>query len=274
MYLKKHLRKDSAKFLLLIAFLFFGACSEGEVPKGVVAKVGDEELTEAELQDALKNNPALYRQEYIRNWIETRALFAEAKNQNITNSEKFKRIVAEDKARIAGALLLQSYLKENEINVDEEEVQSYFLKYKEEFKLSEKAFVFNRADFTTKIDAQNFRYIAIEKDWKAAENFSKKSNGFVKADENTFAEESSIYPAVVRRILATMNRDELSVVFPTERKRFTVVQLVKIFNKNEVPDFDFLKEKIREILLIIKQKELIKKYKEDLYSKYNVEIYR
>ncbi len=274
MYLKKLLRKNNWALALILFAFSIGACSKGKAPKGVAATVGAEKLTEAELQDALKNNSHLYRQEYIRNWIETRTFYDEAKEQNITNSEKYKRIVAEDKARIAEGLLIEKYLKENEPSVERDEELNYFNKHKTDFSLTDEAFVFNRADFSTKIDAQNFRYVAMEKSWKEAAAFSKKSNGLIKIQENIFTEKQNFGSGIVKRLLSAMDSNEVSIVFPTERKRFTVVQLLKKFSKGKIPDFQFVKKEIRERLFAIKRKKLIKKYKDDLYSKYSVEIYR
>jgi hypothetical protein len=274
MCLKKLLRKNNLTLALILLALSLTACSEREAPKGVAAKVGNETLTEAELQDALKNDSTLYRQEYVRNWIETRVFYEEAKEQNITESEKYKRIVNEDEARIAGGLLIEKYLNENEPGIERDEELNYFEKHKTDFTLSGEAFVFNRADFSTKIDAQNFRYVAMEKNWEEAAAFSKKSNGLIKIQENIFKEKQNFRSDIIKRLLSAMDSSEVSIIFPTERKRFTVVQLLKKFRKGEIPDFQFVQNEIQERLLAIKRKKLIKKYKEDLYSKHNAEIYR
>ncbi len=273
-YLKKPLRKSKFVFAFAFAGLLIIACSEENVPKGVVAKVGNEKLTVAELESALKKDSTLYRQEYIRNWIATRTLLAEAKEQKITETARFKRIVGDDKARIAGALLIQQYLRKNEPTVEPEEEKEYFDKNKDEFRLTENAFLFNRADFSTEIDARNFRYIAQVKNWDEAVAFSKKSNGLIGIGKNIFAKYSEIYPSVVKRLLANLDSNEVSVVFRTERNKFTVVQCLKKFGKNQIPDFKFVEKEIHERLLIIKRKAIVKEYENSLYSKYNAEIYR
>ena len=273
-FLKKLLKTNRTfALILLVPAFFLTACSKEEKPAGVAAKVGTEKLTEAELQDALKKDSSLFRQEYIRNWIETRVFYAEAKEEKLTDFEEYKRIVAEDKARIAGALLIMKYLRENAPEVSEDEEREYFEKHKDEFASTEESFVLNKAVFESKLAAGNFRYVALEKDWKSAVNFSQKSKGLVKAEENLFLNGDDFMPGKIRQLLAGMEPGEVSIVFPTERKHFAVVQLIKKFAKGETPDFEFLRKEIEERILVIKRKKLIKKYKQDLYSKFNVEIY-
>jgi len=256
--------------LLIVSF----ACSEHKAPSGVVAKAGDEYLTESELNAALKKDSTKYRQEYIRDWLETRMLYQEAKRNNLTESADYKRLVEDDKAKIAAALALQRYSEENPVEAEESELKEYFHKHAKEFALRDEAFAFNYAEFSNKISAENFRYVAMAKDWKSALKFAEKAGSLANQKENVFLRKHEFGDVGMQRMLAEMSPGEISIVFPSERKTFTVVQLIAKFSKGEIPYFDFLKKEVRERFLILKRKELLKNYIRDLYSKYNVEIYR
>ena len=67
---------------------------------------------------------------------------------------------------------------------------------------------------------------------------------------------------------------EISVVIETEENKFAVMQLEEKFNKGIIPPFEVIKEKVKERYQVIKNKEFIQNYIEELISDYDVEIKR
>ena len=127
-------------------------------------------------------------------------------------------------------------------------------------------------NFSNEQSAFEFRNSALQSSWKEAKVKYETDSFFVSQSDETFNLGYKISPLELSRTIKVMLPGEISLVVKKEPALFTVVQLVKIIEKNTVPEFNFVKNEIEEMYYFGKRKELLSEYLNQLYSKYKVEL--
>ncbi|MBU1349365.1 hypothetical protein KJ781_04835, partial [Patescibacteria group bacterium] len=109
-------------------------------------------------------------------------------------------------------------------------------------------------------------------DWQNTINIFANDSALIQKSENSFYYGYNLSPLELSRTVKALNPGEISLVLQKEPSLFTVVQMVKVINKNTYLDYDLVKDQVKEIYYFEKRKELLNKYLHQLYSKYNVEL--
>ncbi len=267
--------KNRSKIVLLFALIALLGCSKEKVNPGVIAKVGNEYLTEADVKETLGEKYGnKNREEFIHRWIEERIFYLEARREKIINGRNYKNIVESDKAEIARGLLLQRKLNEENFSVSSKELLDYYLKNKINFVLDAPAFNFDYAEFNDRSSAEKFRSLIIQKNWEFAARTFQNSEQLVKLQANLFKKSYEIFPAGLRNILSRLDSGDVSIALKTGKNKFIVLHLIKSYLKGEIPPLEIIKPLIKEELLILKKQKYLNEYTNSLYSKYDVEIFR
>lgn len=263
-------------FLMIITALFFIRCTEEEKPVKNLVKVGDSVLTEEDLNSALGeyHNQSKYRDEYIINWIEREVLFKEAGNSGILDDKQFNTIIDRSRKELAAAILINKYLEENKYEPAAEELKKFYEQYKEDFILPDDAYKINRAYFGSKENAIRFRSILIESDWKKAINAFRGDGSLLNNESDNSIYAYQLQPATLPKILDNLLPGEISIVHQVEPMSFVIVQLIEKYDRGSIPAFEIIQEKIKNRLIILKNKEAIKNYVNKLIDDYNIEIKR
>jgi len=274
LYSINYLRIRSKVIFAFALIAFVTGCSREKVNPNVAAKVENDILTESDVKAALGSKYSNeYREEYIHSWIEERLFYLEAKKEKIINSRNYNKIIQSDKAEIAKGMLIRKILSEENFTLTPEEIDEYFRKNKEEFRLNFPAFNFDYAKFRDKETSENFRSIAIQKGWQFASNSFKNSKQIIKLQSNLFKKSYEVFPEGLNNILSQLNDGDLSIALKLGKNQFAVIRLIKAYPKGEVPPKEFLLPQIKSELLILKEKEFLNEYLNSLYSKYDVEIF-
>lgn len=273
----KHSKNNftSAATFFVFSFLMLG-CSKEEKSDIYVAKVNESILTEEQVRLALSDerNKGKYRSEYIHDWIETEVLFQEALKNGTLDEKEFNAILERSKKQLAAAMLINKVLDENKIELTDDEVQKYFERDKEDFKLVDDAFRLNIVRFGNFDKAVKFRSILMETDWNKAINAYRGDQSILSNEAYRLLYQYQIHPLDLLRIVNNLQPGEVSIVLETEPMKFTVVQLVEKLNKGITPPLDAVKNEVIERLLVIKRKEFIRNYIDKLIADHNLEIKR
>jgi len=253
--------------------LFFGiaACEEKTPPENYAARVNDVYLTESDIEEKLEEG-LKFREEFVIEWIEDELLAQEAVKSGIVKGEKYAQIIENSKRELAAALLLSEHFSGINPELKQKTLYDYYDLNRDDFKLPQDAFVINKAGFSEEETAIRFRNYLVENNWKKA--FEKFSSGddSVNLVANKLFYPFQIQPVKLYRILNEMMPGEVSIIVEAEPKKFEIVQLIRKYSKEEIPDFEYVSEVVKERFLTYQKKLIYKEYIDKLYSENQVEV--
>ncbi len=271
----KHI-KTNYFFLLFSILLILTGCEESKQPEEVyVAEVGNVKLSQSELERELGNNlnVSKYRDEYIRDWIETEILFQISKENNLLNNSNYENIIKNSQKELAASIAINDLLSSNPLIIEENELEQYFYKNRSDYNFSYDSYILNYAEFSSEESAINFRDNAIVNGWQKSIQSFLDNTTLIFNSENRLYKLSEIQSERTLRVLKKLYKDEISFVINTELNNFVVVQQIDEIAKNSVPKFQYVKENVRSSLLVLKQREQIRLLLDSLINQKNVKIY-
>ncbi|NWF50533.1 MAG: peptidyl-prolyl cis-trans isomerase [Ignavibacteriaceae bacterium] len=257
-------------YLIFCAAAFFYGCGQDEPQKDYVAKVNNSYLTEAELQAS--SDPNSVRAEVIKNWIDREVLYQRALKEGIIDREEFIRILQDAKKELAASMMLREIIEKEKIVVEEDETRDFYENNKELFRINEKTFVMNMAGFSTEDNAISFRSKALESGWENALNGAINDKAPKELINQTIIPESEIFPHNVKRIVTQLYPNEISLVIPDERNHFVVAQIINRYESGSIPEFEIINQKVKDILIAKKKKQLLDDFMKLLYQENEIEI--
>jgi hypothetical protein len=260
--------------LFILAAVLLNSCGKEESRKDYIARVDESYLTKKDIaydldtsnfQDSRKN-------EYVRNWIETELLFKEAVKEDILDEDDFIHTFEKTKKELAKALLLNKFFADHEIEYKQQDLIDYFNSHITEFKLFYDSFLYNIITFKDEDKAILFRNTLVESDWNRTSNVFSGDRSIFSEKTNILSYSFQIQPMELLLVIQELLPYEVSIVLNLEPNKYTVVQLIKKYSRNEIPDYEIIKVTVEDRFLTIKKQELLKNYIRQLYLKYNVEI--
>ncbi len=272
MNLQKYL-KISIYFLIIFFLGNFEACKK-EIPgKKYIAKVNDSYLTEGELDSIYNINSGIqYKDEIIRNWINRELLFQEAKKKGILNDKSFNRILDDSKKELAATFLIKNFVNEEKISVNPVELEKFYNNNPDEFKLLYDSYLLNVIVFNNEDAALKFRTEALGKNWDDVYQDIRNDTSVYSEKSRELLFEYKVQPISVLRVVKELYPSEISIVLHTDEGKFTVVQLIRKFDKGALPPFDLIKNEVKNMYLMQKKELTVKNYIKELYSKNDIEV--
>lgn len=271
----KHIRINFVIFFSAIT-LFLISCKENNSEKEVIiAQVGNSILSEKDIDSSLvdKKYANKYKTEFIKNWIETEVLKQFAIDKKLLNKNNYRKILDDTGKELAAAIAINNFLDENKIIFNNKDLISFFKRTKNNFKLNSKVYIVNLISFSDETKAIKFRNEGILNGWNNAVNLFKNDSSIVKIESNKIYNDFHIQSQILSRILKGLYLNEVSPVIKTELNNFVVVQEIDKFQKGSIPDFKYIRDKVEERYLIIKQKKLVRDFIDSLITVKNVKIY-
>lgn len=272
----KTLIKTNIIYLHLVALFIAAGCQDRkETVEIYVVEVGNAKLSQSELQRELGNNMNVtkYREEYIRDWIETEVLSQFSKENDLLDNNNYKKIIKNSQKKLAASIAINNYLSSNPIEIEENELKKFFYKNKSDYNFSFDSYVLNYAEFNTKESAINFRDKAIKNSWGKAIQLFMNDSTLVKDAEDRLYKLSEIQSERTLRVLKKLLNNEISFVINTELNNFVVVQKLDEIVKNSAPKFQYVKENVKNSLLVLKQREQVRLFLDSLINQKKVKIY-
>ncbi|MGD8305487.1 MAG: peptidylprolyl isomerase [Ignavibacteria bacterium] len=274
MNLKKLLSNPGSCLVLFISAIVLFGCKDEPKRTGFIARVDDSYLSAEELNDLVDTNSAtaLHKNEVIRNWINSEILFKEATKEGILEEHEYKALIEESKRDLAGSILLNKYSSSKIINVEQKELLNYYESHRNDFKLIQDSYLLNIIYFNNRDRAIEFRALLLDSDWEKSMNVFYNDSTIIKSDHKIFLRESDIYSEMVLRIVKRLHPLEISIVISESEGYYTVVQVLAKYLKDSIPEFEIIKQSVKERYIAEKRKELIETYIKNLYSDYQIEV--
>ena len=127
---------------IALAALVIPGCREEVVPDEFVARVGERELLQSQVERALRSIPVPHdsieaRQQLVEQWVTNELMHQEALRRGLQEDEEVQRLIDEsERAVLVNALLSRMY-EENVIEPTAAEKQAYFESHREQLRLRE-----------------------------------------------------------------------------------------------------------------------------------------
>ncbi|HSL89816.1 MAG TPA: peptidylprolyl isomerase [Ignavibacteriaceae bacterium] len=271
---KKHLRPQITKLFILFAVVTFSACERESEEIVYVAKVNNSFLTREEFASLVDTSTAseLKKNEVIRNWIHREVLFQTAEREGILKDKKFNQTLSQSARELAGAMLLEKFLSEDNYLPDSKDLKNYFEVNKNDFRVVADAFIINLADFLDEEKAIRFRNIAVESDWEKALSQFSNDQAIVNQISNKLYLSYQINPTSLARIVNELYPKEISIVISTKPGYYSVAQLIEKIETGSTPAFENIQDEVVNRVKAIRRQTLVDEYLKQLYSKSNIEI--
>jgi len=273
--LKKLLKTRNKLFLfMLTAAVMLNSCGRESPKKEFVARVNDAYFTQEDLSAVIDSGYGrnLYRNEIVRNWIDTELLYQEAKNSGVLNDEEYLRVKSEADKHLAVTFLVNKLFKEEQISIEPSELKDYFEKNKDNFKLFNNAFLINLIQFDNEDKAIEFRNEAFEKGWDNTIRSFRNDSNIVYQENSNLVSEYEIQPADLVRVIRGLLPGEISIVINDSLGNYFITLLLQKFDKGSIPPYEIIDGLVRDRYIALQKEHFIKNYIKDLYSKNDIEV--
>ncbi len=266
------LRINSVIVVVVLLFLL-ASCSKKE-EGNYVAKVGNSFLTEAMIEESLNSSDKnKFREEFIREWIERQLIYLDALKVGIANSDEYKNLIDDAKIDVANVLALKKMFLKRHIDVTNIVLEQFYVENISEFEIASPRLVYNLATFNSRDIAVKFRKKLISENWQNSVEFFEAKGINFSVKDNIIEYVYNILPEKFANQIFQCNT-KYSEVIQKSKNIFAVVQIIKKYYKNDVLEFDEIKEEIKEKYLSVKREELYNNYLKELYAEYGSEIKR
>ncbi|MDP3150444.1 MAG: peptidylprolyl isomerase [Ignavibacteria bacterium] len=255
---------------IFVAF-FLAGCAKEKPSVEYVAKVNDVYLYKKDFTFSPDSNSA-NRNEFIRNWVNTELLAQEARKNDLEKSDEFIQLSHKAEKEILKSLWLKKYLSENIKPVTTKELEDYYNKKLDAFKLLQDAVILNQVYLIQYDNAIQFRSVLLESDWNKTLKAFANDSSLQSASNGELVYNYQIQTGNLLNIINELQPNEVSLVIPVQKNLFTVVQVLQKLKKDEVPPFVSIKKEVEKTFLDEKQKQLVEEHLKELYSQNDIDI--
>jgi len=254
------------------------ACTREAPPRQFIARVDQDVLTEEDLasrQDTLMYSPR-QRNEFINEWVNTELLFQEAKARGLADNDQIRKELDDARKKLAVAALLQTEIY-REANVSEDEIVALYNGGGEAFRLREDVVNVSYAMFSDRDAANVFRSKLVRGiAWKAvvdeARQDSLLQSRLLKVVTRQFFTQSTLVPPELWRLARNLGKEEVSFAARIGTGYYVLV-LHSLKKQKELPDLDYIRDEIRDRILIERRRIEYERFLAGLRSKHSVELH-
>ena len=264
----------TAPLILLLA----SGCSRQTPSREYAARVGSVELT----QDALAragDSLGIARgrsRALVDEWVVSELLYQEAQRRGLTDADQFRSRLEAARKQLAIEELLQTEVYGDSGGVREQDASSFFGANISQFTLKEEVVRASYALFSERDAANLFRSRILRgASWDEAlrQIRSDSLNGrFVRsAASGQYFTQATLYPEELWKLARTLGKDEVSFAVKTSAGYYVII-VHGVKHAGEAPDFDYVKNSVRDRLMIEQRRARYNKFVADLRSRHSVDV--
>jgi PPIC-type PPIASE domain len=265
--------------VLAAAMLLIGGCSQQAPRKPYVARVDQAFLSEDELASPVDSSGRTrqYRNEQIVEWVNDELLYQEALRRGLgSNPEVRRQMEATTKKLLIGSLL-EKELYGTEENISEDEIVALYNGGGEVFRLREDVVNTSYALFDDRDAANAFRGLLVQgTPWHAAIEQAHTDSllklHLLQILTHQYFTPSTFYPFELWKVARSLGKDEVSFAIKTDRGYYILVGN-GLKKQGEMPEFDFVRNELRDRILIERRRERYDKLLARLRTRHSVEVH-
>ncbi len=258
--------------------VFLGCSREGP-SRPYVARVGPVELREDDLAggaDSLARSRGK-SMAFINEWVVSELLYQEAQRRGMADSDQLRKQLEATRKRLAvEALLEKEVYGGGADDVHDEDITAYFKKYISSFTLREDVARVSYALFSERDEANQFRASILRgSSWEDAVAVCQRDSvhgaGLRAVARNQYFTQATLFPDELWKLARTLPKEEVSYAVKTAAGYY-VLTVHGIRHLGETPEFEFVREEVRERLLIERRRARYEQLVSDLRSRHKVEV--
>ena len=276
------LRPNSSLIALLIglsvAALVLAGCSGERGQKPFVARVGTSELMEDDLVRDSAAGRTIPIQEAVNEWIINELLYQEATRRGLTTTDEYRRQVDAVKRRLAVVALLDEelYAPADTALVNDAAIMQAFAATGAEYTLHEDVVLASYALFADREIANTFRTALLRgTSWNEAlqkiQADQKAAPLLLQAATRQYFTQQTLYPQELWKLTRSLGKDEVSFVLKVN-EGFYVVKVYGLKRQGDVPDLDYVRNDVRQRLLLEERRARYDRLVADLRARHGVEV--
>ena len=262
--------------IALIALLH--GCAGESSRKPFIARVGTSDLTEEDLaRDSLAGGAVPVRQA-VNEWIVNELLYLESARRGLTGTDLYRRQVDAAKRRLAIAALLEQelYAPADSTLVNDAAIVQAFAATPNEYALHEDVILASYALFADRETANFFRSMLLRgTNWSEATqailSSEKTAPLLLQSATRQYFTQQMLYPQELWKLARSLGKDEVSFVL-TVHSGYYVVKVYSSKRQGEIPDLDYVRNDVRERLLIDERRARYERLVADLRVRHGVEL--
>jgi peptidyl-prolyl cis-trans isomerase C len=268
----------TAIFLALLMTLSLRCTHEGP-SRPYIARVGSVELKEEEgtgpadsLARARGKSMA-----FINEWVVSELLYQEAQRRGMADTDELRKQMEATRKRLAiEALLEKEVYGGSTDDVTDEDVAAAFKKNSPSFALREDVALVSYALFSEREEANQFRASILRgSSWETALAACQRDplhgRELRAVARNQYFTQATLYPDELWKLVRTLPKDEVSYVVKTSAGYY-VLAVHSVKHVGDMPDFDFVKNEVRQRLLIERRRARYEQLVSDLRARYKVDV--
>lgn len=216
--------------------------------------------------------------EFINNWIATELLYQEAKRRGLENNDEARHKLEAVRRQFAiNALLEEEVFAQDTSAVSDEAVEALFDSVKSAFLLKEDVVNMSYALFSERDAANAFRAKLLRSmQWNEAiastQADSLLRQTVLRIATRQYFTHSNLYPEELWKLSRTLAKGEVSFVLKTDAG-YHVLVVHGMQRTGEVPDLAYVKNEIRDRIMIAERRERYEKLLATLRAGHSVEIH-
>lgn len=274
---KKAISRAGLPLLALLVSLLTNGCST-EQPKDYVARVGGEFLTGEELALAVGTTDHEHGavRSYINQWIVSTLLYREATRRGLTHTDELNRRVEGVRRKLAIDALLETVLYADTPAIREDDILAMFNAGGSTFLLKEDVVNLSSALFADRDAANAFRSRIVRgSPWNDALAWAQQDSAarlhLLQFANRQYFTRATLYPGELWRLARTLNREEVSFVLRTDAGYYVLI-VHSLRRQGGMPDFDYVRNEIRDRLLIEQRQRAYEDLISSLREKQQIEV--
>lgn len=258
--------------------LVLGSCNHSTPSndENTLARVGNEYLTIGDARSAvpdflLQQDSVGTLSQYRDKWIQQQVLLQEANRLGLSQKKEIQERIQQARDEVLREALRDFVIGTNQedIQVTDEEARAYYQSHKNQFELDEEFVQFRHMRARTLKEAR-----AAKQDLLGAVSWPEVAKEYAIDPDAAIEEADQYWPismavsdiSIMNRYLNIIGQNEIS---PIQRVNgvYHFVQLIDSRAKGELPDLDWLIVKIKDWMLLNKQRRNFSSYTKNLYLK-------
>ncbi|MBX2990647.1 MAG: peptidyl-prolyl cis-trans isomerase [Bacteroidetes bacterium] len=262
--------------MLLLATVFV-SCSEQRPVDEYVARVGQATLTQKNVEENAGGQPEHLVRQYVSNWVMSEILFQEAQRRGFATSEAVMRQAGEAKRQFAiTAYLEQEVYSDEPSAIRDSDLQHEFTSNAESYRLPNDVVKMSFAVFDERDEANAFRSKVLRgARWEDAVQSVRSDEGqsrhLLRVATGEYFTQAVLYPEELWKIARALSKEDISYVVRTNAG-YCVAVVHDVKRQGELPQFDYVKEEIRQRLAMKRRNEKYAKLLDQLRAKYEVDV--
>ena len=269
--------RHSAFLVPVIAVL--AGCSREGPSRPYVARVGSVELREEDIAgpaDSLGRARGK-SMAFVNEWVVSELLYQEAQHRGLADSDEMRKQLEATRKRLAiEALLEKEIYGTGADEVSDDDVAAAFKKNASLFTLREDVASVSYVLFSERDEANQFRASILRgSSWDDAlavcQRDSVHGRTLRALARNQFFTQATLFPEELWKLARTLPKEEVSYVVKTAAGYY-VLTVHSIRHVGEAPEFEYVRNEVRQRLLIERRRARYEQLVSDLRTRHKVEV--